>query len=95
MSDFNGYNMPDKGLFGKRCIIPYGMSAQPFVYRIVKSGIKSNYWSEVPITAKTVANPVNHGEETEDVIIVVCDTLIDETSSLIRVALKDVEIMND
>jgi len=95
MSDFEKYNMPDKGLFGKRCIIPYGMSAQPFVYRIVNSGIKSNYWSEVPITAKTEANPVNHGEEMEDVLIVVCDTLIDETSRLVRVALKDVEIMND
>lgn len=59
MSDFNGYNMPDKGLFGKRCIIPYGMSTQPFVYRLVESGIKSNCWSEVPITAKTMANPVN------------------------------------
>ena len=87
--------MPNKGLFGKRCIIPYGMSAQPFVYRIVNSGIKSNCWSEVPITAETEANPVNHGEEMEDVLIVVCDTLIDERSRLVRVALKDVEIMDD
>ena len=95
MSNFNGYNMPDKDLFGKRCIIPYGMSAKPFVFRIVDSGIKSNYWSEVPLTARTESNPVIHGDQIEDVLIVVLDTLIDEKSRLLRVALKDVKIFDD
>ena len=89
------YNMPPKGLFGKRCKILHGYNNEPFVYRIVNSGIKSNCWSEPPLTYQSEKIPINHGKQMEEVLIVVCDTLIDETSKLIRVALKDVEIMEE
>ena len=89
MSD---YNMPGVGLFGRRCLIPYGINGKPFVYRIVNSGVKSNTWSETPITCDSEHNPVIH-DHFEEVLIVVCDTLISTDSSLIRVALKDVELM--
>lgn len=89
------YNMPPKDLFGKRCKIPTGMSGEPFVYRIINSEWISNYWSEIPLTYKTENNPVIHTKQEQKVLIVVLDTLIDENSKLIRVALKDVEIMDE
>ena len=88
------YNMPSLGLFGRRCIIPHGYDARPFVYRIVRSGLKSNTWSEVPLTYQTETNPVLH-KHMEEILIVVCDTLIDEKSKLVRVALKDVNLIPD
>lgn len=88
------YRMPPLGLFGKRCKIPTGLSARPFVYRIVNSEWMSNAWSEPPLTYDSETNPVVH-DHTEQVLIVVCDTLIDEHSRLLRVALKDVEIMEE
>ena len=36
--------------------------------------------------------PIRH-DTIEDVVFVVCDTLIDETSRIEKVALKDIEIM--
>lgn len=95
MGDVNmGYNMPPLGLFGCICHIPHGYNARPFVYRIVRSGLKSNTWSEVPLTYHTEMNPVRH-DHMEPVLIVVCDTLIDEKSKLVRVALKDVNLIPD
>lgn len=88
------YNMPNKGLFGRRCKILHGFNREPFVYRIVNSGIRSNGWCEVPLTYYSEREIVSH-DDFEDVVIVVCDTLIDEKSKLVRVALKDVELMND
>ena len=86
------YNMPRVGLFGRRCIIPNGYSARPFVYRIVNSGTESNTWSEPPLTYQSEHNPVHH-DHFEEILIVVCDTLIDEKSKLVRVARKDVKLM--
>ena len=86
------YNMPKLGLFGRRCKILHGYNREPFVYRIVNSGTRSNCWCEVPLTYQSERNLVHHDYYTE-VLIVVCDTLIDERSSLIRVARKDVELM--
>ena len=88
------YNMPPLGLFGKRCRILTGYDKRSFVYRIVNSGLRSNTWSEPPLTYWSETEPVRHGHS-EDVLIVVCDTLIDEKSRLIRVALKDVELMDE
>ena len=88
------YNMPPLGLFGKRCKIATGFSKRPFVYRIINDGIRSNYWSETPITTESEKNPIIH-KQSEEILIVVCDTLIDEKSRLLRVALKDVEIMEE
>ena len=88
------YQMPPLGLFGKRCKIITNYSREPFVYRIVNSGIQSNVWCELPLTYDSIHNPVSH-KSMEDVLIVVCDTLIDETSELIRVALKDVELIDN
>lgn len=88
------YNMPPLGLFGKRCRILTGYDKRPFVYRIVNSGLMSNTWCEPPITYQSERNPVRH-DHRENVLIVVLDTLIDDNSRLIRVALKDVELMDE
>ena len=88
------YNMPSLGLFGKRCRILTGYDKRPFVYRIVNSEWMSNTWSEPPITYQSGKNPVRH-DHSENVLIVVVDTLINENSRLLRVALKDVELMNE
>ena len=88
------YNMPQLGLFGKRCRILTGYDKRPFVYRIVNSELISNTWCEPPITYQSEKNPVRHGYR-ENVLIVVLDTLINEDSRLIRVALKDVELIDE
>ena len=89
------YNIPDKDLFGKRCLIPTGIYSEPFLYRIVDSGMRSNGWSEVPLTASSEREIVNHKNHEEDVLIVVLDTpLITERSRLIRVAKKDVKLVD-
>lgn len=88
------YNMPPLGLFGKRCRILTGYDKRPFVYRIVNSELISNTWCEPPITYQSEKNPVRHGYR-ENVLIVVLDTLVNENSRLIRVALKDVELMDE
>ncbi len=88
------YNMPSLGLFGKRCRIQHVSNMKDgFVYRIVNSGIRSNSWKELPL-GHYGDKPVQH-DTMEDVIIVVCDTLIDEMSRLERVALKDVVLMEE
>ncbi len=88
------YNMPLLGLFGKRCRIKHVSNMEEgFVYRIVSSGIRSNTWKELPLGRVPNEN-VRHNY-IEDVLIVVCDTLIDDCSKLERVRLKDVEIMNE
>ena len=88
------YNMPPKDLFGMRCRIPHVHDkVDGFVYRIVNSGLRSNCWKEPPLGGygnKTISH-----DRTEDVLIVVCDTLIDENSELERVALKDVVLMDE
>lgn len=86
------YKMPPMGLFGKRCKIPTGYSGRPFVYRILNSGVRSNAWTDIPIVANSVQK---RHDQFDDVIFVVLDTLIDENSKIIRVALKDVEIMEN
>ena len=88
------YNIPDKDLFGKRCLIPTGNRGEPFLYRIIDSGMRSNGWSEVPLTADSERELVNHKHHEEDVLIVVLDTLITERSRLIRVAKKDVKLVD-
>lgn len=86
------YNIPSIGLFGCRCLIPHGNDKRPFVYRIVNSGTISNGWCEPPLTYQSECNVILH-DHSEPILIVVCDTLINENSKLIRVALKDVELM--
>ena len=88
------YNMPTLGLFGKRCRILTGYDKKPFVYRIVNSELISNTWCEQPITYQSERNPIRH-DYIENVLIVVLDTLISEDSRLIRVALKDVELIDE
>lgn len=88
----NTYNMPPLGLFGKRCRIKHVLNMKEgFVYRIVKDGIVSNLWKELPFGRVPNEN-VTH-THCEEILIVVCDTLIDDNSKLERVRLKDVEIM--
>ena len=90
----NTYNMPDIGLFGKRCRIKHVSNMKEgFVYRIVNSGIRSNCWKELPL-GRAKSENVMH-DYFEEIVIVVCDTLIDENSKLERVALKDIEIMQE
>ena len=88
------YNMPDIGLFGKRCRIKHVSNMKEgFVYRIVNSGIRSNCWKELPL-GRAKSENVTH-DYSEEIVIVVCDTLINENSELERVALKDIEIMQE
>ena len=70
------------------------MSARPFVYRIVRSGVRSNTWIEPPITYQSENNPVTH-EESKSILFVVLDTLIDDHSRIIRVAEQDVELIGE
>ena len=86
------YNMPSIDLFGKRCRIKHVSDLERgFVYRIVNSGVRSNCWKELPL-GRYGNEPIRH-DTIEDVVFVVCDTLIDETSRIEKVALKDIEIM--
>lgn len=86
------YNMPPINLFGKRCRIKHVSDLKRgFVYRIVNSGVRSNYWKELPL-GRYGKEAIIH-DNVEDIVFVVCDTLIDEYSKIERVALKDIEIM--
>jgi hypothetical protein len=86
------YNMPPIDLFGKRCRIKHVSDLERgFVYRIVNSGVRSNCWKELPLGR--YGNEAIRHDTMEDVVFVVCDTLIDEDSKIERVALKDIEIM--
>ena len=86
------YNMPPIDLFGKRCRIKHVSDLERgFVYRIVNSGVRSNCWKELPLGR--YGNEAIQHDTMEDVVYVVCDTLIDEDSKIERVALKDIEIM--
>lgn len=86
------YNMPPIDLFGKRCRIKHVSDLERgFVYRIVNSGVRSNCWKELPL-GRYGNEPIQH-DTMEDIVYVVCDTLIDEHSKIERVALKDIEIM--
>lgn len=86
------YNMPPIDLFGKRCRIKHVSDLERgFVYRIVNSGVRSNCWKELPL-GRYGNEPIQH-DTMEDMVFVVCDTLIDETSRIEKVALKDIEIM--
>ncbi len=66
------------------------MKGRPFVYRIIRSGVRSNAWVDTPIMAQ--ANRQRH-DEIKSVLFVVLDTLIDETSKIICVAVDDVELI--
>lgn len=86
------YNIPPIDLFGKRCRIKHVSDLERgFVYRIVNSGVRSNCWKELPL-GRYGDEAIRH-DTMEDVVYVVCDTLIDEHSKIERVALKDIEIM--
>lgn len=86
------YNMPPIDLFGKRCRIKHVSDLKRgFVYRIVNSGVRSNCWKELPL-GRYGKEAIIH-DNVEDIVFVVCDTLIDEYSKIERVALKDIEIM--
>lgn len=86
------YNMPPIDLFGKRCRIKHVSDLERgFVYRIVNSGVRSNCWKELPL-GRYGDEAIRH-DNMEDIVYVVCDTLIDEHSKIERVALKDIEII--
>ena len=94
MNQKNSYNMPPKGLFGKRCRIKHCLNLKRgFVYRIVNDGVLSNEWRELPL-GRFGKEPVLH-DTLEEVVFVVCDTLIDESSKIEKVALKDIEIIEE
>lgn len=80
-------------LFGKYCVILTGVSRKPFIYRILKSGNNSNCWSEIPLTYESEHNPKPHNSF-EHVLFVVRDGVIDDNSKIIRVAEKDVCVLD-
>lgn len=86
------YRRADDELFGKYCYIdtPW-IAGKKTIYRIIRSGVRSNAWCEVPVNGLT--KKVNHGEHSEEIVFVVLDTLIDEHTEIMRFALKDVEII--
>lgn len=88
------YTMLPRDLFGRRCTIPTGYSAKPMVYRILHNGVRSNTWSEVPLTYQTESEQTHH-DYFEEVVFVVLDTLINEHSRILRVARKDIMLLPD
>jgi hypothetical protein len=86
------YTLPDD-LFGRKCKIQeirYGTEKET-VYRIINSEILSDTWADVPVSC---CNENVHHDHMENVLIVTREGLeIDERSKLIRVALKDVELI--
>lgn len=88
------YRFGKDPLFGKYCYIdtPW-IAGKNTKYRIIRSGVRSNAWCEVPINGLT--QMVNHGRHSEDIVFVMLDTLIDETTKIMRVALKDIEIIGE
>lgn len=86
------YRRADDPLFGKYCYIdtPW-IAGKKTIYRIIRSGVRSNSWCEVPVSGLT--KKVNHGEHSEEIVFVILDTLIDEDSEIMRFALKDIEII--
>lgn len=80
-------------LFGKYCYIDTPWIAGTRTrYRIIGSGVRSNAWREVPVTGRTEL--VKHDYQ-EDVVFVVLDTLVSDSSTIERFALKDVTILED
>ena len=86
------YRRADDQLFGKYCYIdtPW-IAGKKTIYRIIRSGVRSNTWCEVPVSGRT--KKVNHGRHSEEIVFVVLDTLIDEHTEIMRFALKDVKII--
>lgn len=78
-------------LFGKKCYIdtPW-IAGKRTVYRIIASGVKSNYWCEVPVG---MYRAVKH-DYIEDIVFVVLDTLVTDDSKIERFALKDIKIID-
>ena len=78
-------------LFGKKCYIdtPW-IAGKKTVYRILASGMRSNKWQDVPISGAETNIIHDHFE---DVAIVVLDTLVCESSRIIRVAIKDIRVI--
>lgn len=86
------YTMPE--LFGRRCKIRTGYSGKEMVYRVLNNGVRSNTWSDVPLTYQTESEPTKH-DHFEDIAFVVLDTLIDDKSRILRVAVKDIVLLPD
>lgn len=86
------YKPQEDELFGKRCYILTDYIKRPMIYRIVASGTNSNAWCEPPIMVDT--EPIIH-DEFENVVFVVLDTLISEDSEIIRVAEKDITLIEE
>ena len=88
------YRRADDQLFGKYCYIdtPW-IAGKKTIYRIIRSGVRSNAWCEVPVNGLT--KKVNHGEHSEEIVFVVLDTLIDEDTEIMRFALKDIELIDE
>lgn len=82
-----------RDLFGKYCVISTGINRKPFIYKILASGTRSNCWSELPLTYDSEHNPKRH-DNFENILFVVCDTLIDDSSKIVRVAEKDVIVLD-
>lgn len=78
-------------LFGRYCYIdtPW-IAGKKTRYRILSSGLRSNSWCEVPVTGRT--EPVTHFH-TEELVLVVLDTLVSDDSIIRRFALKDIELI--
>ena len=85
------YRRADDELFGKYCYIdtPW-IAGEKTIYRIVRSGVSSNAWCDVPVKFNDETVTHNHKE---DIVFAVLDTLIDENTKIKRFALKDVKII--
>ena len=81
-------------LFGRKCIIPTGFNKRPFVYRILSSNCESTTWCEVPLTYQSEKEPVRH-DHMEPILFVVNDALVSDDSKIIRVARKDVTLIQE
>lgn len=92
MADFV---MTGQEVFGKYAKIAYGHASYPgykqdyHIYKLIQR-FRSNCYCDTPLTYQTEHNMYNHGEIVDVVNVIHCG--IDE-SKVIRVALKDCEIL--
>ena len=87
------YNYDIGNLFGRYCLIVSGVKKSKRLYRIIRSGLKSRLWSEIPLIYESVYRPNKH-DKAEDIVFVVLDENINECTRIVRVRVKDIELVD-
>ena len=75
--------------FGRYAWVPTGVKNNLHMYKVV-GALRTNRYSETPLTPATIHNPYNHGDVADVFNVIHCG--IDE-SEVVRVAMKDCELV--